>query len=181
MGSELLAAALLLVIAALVYALITARRIGVRQAALASTIENAIAAAADRDAKLKVLEEALQTQQLTEQAVATGTALVREVHKGIADIPFGVLEAIPATRAPAKALRGLHDSISDGVYGAIAGLNKAVGRELRKGVSPAAPVEVLSSEPLIDSPPAVESAAETPPALPTAVPQSEPPNSKGWG
>jgi len=56
-----------------------------------------------------------------------------------------------------------------------------VGRELRKGMSPAAPVEVLSSEPLIDSPPAVESTAETPPALPTAVPQSEPPNSKGWG
>ena len=130
---ESLALTLLLTTGALAFALYKARLLAARLAGVDAAIERAIAAAAERDARLKTLEQTLQTQQITEQAVATGTALVREVHKGIAGIPFGVLEAIPATRAPAKALRGLHDSISDGVYGAIAGLNKAVGRELRKG------------------------------------------------
>lgn len=133
MSPEGLAALMLLAAAALAFALYATRRAARRLSVLDAALARAIAAAAERDARLQALEQAVQTQQLTEQAVATGTALVREVHKGIADIPFNVLEAIPATRTPAKALRGLHDSISNGVYGAIAGLNRAVGRELRKG------------------------------------------------
>ena len=138
---------------------------------LEADLHRAEVAGQEQASRIAALETLRDGQQLTEHAIATGTAVVKEVHKGIADIPFSVLEAIPATRAPAKVLRGLHDSISDGVYGALGNLNKAVGRELRKSV------------PLADLPPAAalpDAQAEQP----AADPPSEPPAEGGkreWG
>jgi hypothetical protein len=125
---------LLVALAFALGALWRSRRMGQQLQALEMDLRRAETLGHEQAERLAALEALRDTQQLTEHAIATGTAVVKEVHKGIADIPFSVFEAIPATREPAKALRGLHDSISDGIYGAISGLNKAVGRELRKGV-----------------------------------------------
>lgn len=134
MWLELLATLLLLTAALLLWALWRGRKAAQQLRGLEEDLRRAEAAGAEQAARIAALEALRDGQQLTEHAIATGTAVVKEVHKGIANIPFSVLEAIPATRAPAKALRGLHDSISDGVYGALGSLNKAVGRELRKGL-----------------------------------------------
>ena len=80
------------------------------------------------------LEDLRQLQKLAEQGVAFGTATVRSVHRGIASIPFGILEAIPVTRHPTRIVRSLHDQISDVVYDSIGGGNKLIGSALRLGL-----------------------------------------------
>lgn len=148
---------------------------------LEQALHRAEAAGREQASRIAALEQLRESQQLAEQAVETGTALVREVHRGIAGIPFGILEAIPGTRAPAQVVRGLHDAISEGIYGAISGLNKGVGRELRKG---------LQAPP---TPPAQEPEGIPPPAAPPLPapdstedgPDDPPPPSdrpwKNWG
>lgn len=178
MSPELLVA-LLLIAAALCAAALRQSRKAVKQLAqLESDLHRAEVAGREQAAQIKALETLRDTQQLTEHAIATGTAVVKEMHKGIADIPFSVFEAIPATRAPAKALRGLHDSISDGVYSALAGLNKAVGRELRKGTTLA---DAVTVKPTMIEPPKLDA---LPPTEPEPQADEEPPakpNSRGWG
>ncbi len=133
MSIEGLAALLLLAAALAAVAVWRSRRASRALKALEEDLRRAEAAGQEQAARIAALETLRDSSQLAEHAIATGTAVVKEVHKGIADIPFSVLEAIPATAKSAKLLRGLHDSISDGVYGALGNLNKAVGRELRKG------------------------------------------------
>src|SRR5690606_25569141 len=52
-----------------------------------------------------------ETQQLTETAVDIGTQAVRQIHFGIAAIPFGILETVPATRDTTRVVRQAHDVI----------------------------------------------------------------------
>jgi len=145
---------------------------------LATELRRAEAAGKEQAARLAALE-ALRDQQLrAEHALASSAAVVKEVHKGIADIPFSVLEAIPAARTPARALRGLHDAISDGVYGALGNLNKAVGRELRKAAT------LSDQPPLPDAPREPESTSILPDTPEAEPPDDEPPPGAGkrsWG
>lgn len=167
-------AALLLVAAALVALALWRSKKAARQIkALEADLHRAEVAGQEQASRIAALETLRDGQQLTEHAIATGTAVVKEVHKGIADIPFSVLEAIPATAKQAKLLRGLHDSISDGVYGALGNLNKAVGRELRKGVplADAPKHDQLATEPPPEPQPEPEPGDETPP----------PPDGNKWG
>jgi len=53
--------------------------------------------------------------QMSETLDASSRA-VRETHRAIADIPFSILESIPATRGGARQLRRIHDLASDGIY-----------------------------------------------------------------
>ncbi len=85
----------------------------------------------------EVLQRLAQAQTLAETVVDGGTATVRAVHHGIASIPFGILEAIPATSLSTKAVRKTHDAIADGVYGAIRGANRLLGEAARKAIKPA--------------------------------------------
>ena len=180
MSLEGLTALLLLAAVLVAFAVWRSRKASAQLLLLEDDLRRAEAKGQEQATRIAALESLRDGQQLTEHAIATGTAVVKEVHKGIADIPFSVLEAIPATRAPAKLLRGLHDSISDGVYGALGNLNKAVGRELRKGVP-------LADAPLKPTPTAIE---ETPAHHPAhsspelgdedaAPPPATPP--KSWG
>lgn len=97
-------------------------------------LQRALADGRHQAERLATLEKMYDAQATAEQVLAAGGSVVREVHKGLAAIPFDVLEAMSSTRAPAKVVREVHDTISDGVYGALSGINKAVGRELRKGL-----------------------------------------------
>lgn len=73
-------------------------------------------------------------QTASETLVDGGTELVKGIHMGIANIPFGVLEAIPATRHTSRLVRGIHDLTSNTVYGSIKGTNKAIGAGVRLGL-----------------------------------------------
>lgn len=83
-----------------------------------------------QDAEARLAE----LQRLTERGVSGGTDVVRAVHKGIAAIPFGVLERIPATRDTSRVVRQAHDLISDAVYGSIKAVNRGVGSGVRQGL-----------------------------------------------
>lgn len=73
-------------------------------------------------------------QTTSETLVDGGTKLVKNVHMGIANVPFSILEAIPVTRDTSKLVRGIHDVTSNTVYTSIRGTNKAVGAGLRLGL-----------------------------------------------
>lgn len=121
---------------------------------LAPALARAEAIGLEQARRLAAIDALEDTQRLAESAVDTGTSIVREVHQGIASIPFGILEALPGTRAPAKAVRSVHDAISDGVYDALSGLNRAVGRELRRGLKRSPQGQNDEAEPSApDSPP----------------------------
>ena len=93
---------------------------------------------AARQAELVLLAENHQllvdTQELLEESIEGTTATVRAIHKGIASIPFGILEAIPVTRDTTRVVRGTHDIISDVVYSSISTANKTSGKVIRKGI-----------------------------------------------
>lgn len=93
-----------------------------------------------------------ETQRLTETVVSGGAQTVRAIHRGIAAIPFGILEAIPVTRDTTRLVRYSHDRIADAVYGGIEAVNRGVGKGLRAGLAMGAP-----------TPPAVEN--PDPPAI----------------
>jgi hypothetical protein len=80
-------------------------------------------------------------QRLTETVVAGGTQTVRAIHQGIAAIPFGILEAIPATRDTTRLVRATHDAIAGAVYGGIGAVNRGIGAGLRAGLRAGLPVE----------------------------------------
>lgn len=85
--------------------------------------------------ELRYRKEACQRlkslQKMTESTVSVTTGTIRGVHKSIADIPFGVLEAIPVIGSTSKVVRKTHDLISDVVYGSILGANKVAGKFAR--------------------------------------------------
>lgn len=76
----------------------------------------------------------LEAQQILEGTIDGTAATVRAIHKGIASIPFGILEAIPVTRHTTKVVRGTHDLISDVVYSSISIANKTSGKAIRKSI-----------------------------------------------
>jgi hypothetical protein len=177
MSIEWLVAGLVLVAALVGLAVWHGRRAVRTLKAVEADLHRAEVAGQDQAERLAALEKLRDGQQRAEQVIATGTAVVREVHKGIAEIPLAVLEAIPGAKAPAQALRGLHHSISDGVYGALENLNKAVGRELRRNLPAGSPPSGS------DFPPAPASAPGTP--LHDEIPDDEPDHPSGqpklWG
>lgn len=89
---------------------------------------------AEGERLLRVEQQLAQAQRLSESAVALGAGVVRGVHRGIAAIPFGVLESIPATRDTTRLVRKTHDLIADAVYGSIGAVNRGVGAKLREGL-----------------------------------------------
>ena len=101
---------------------------------LASQADSALLRLREARLQAEKLRQLVQAQALTETMVGGGTATVRAVHKGIASIPFGILEAIPATSVSAKAARKTHDAIADTVYGAISGANRLLGEAARKKI-----------------------------------------------
>jgi hypothetical protein len=76
----------------------------------------------------------LEAQEILEDTIDITTATVRSIHKGIAAIPFSILEAIPVTRDTTRVVRGTHDLISDVVYSSISFANKTSGKVIRKGI-----------------------------------------------
>lgn len=71
-------------------------------------------------------EEARMAEEL-EELLGAGTSGVRDVHRAISDIPFDLLDTLPATRVASGRVRDVHDRTTDGVYDALSVVNKAAG------------------------------------------------------
>jgi len=166
----LLVSALLIGLACLALTIVVARQAIRRERALR---ELEVAAARHR---AEVAERALFAQSRAELAEATSDPLTRPAeitratHQGIAAIPFGILEQIPATAEGARAVREIHDEISRGVYQAISGTTRGLAGLVRGGLAgPARPRPVPHPRPAV--------AEESSPAVAAAdsVPELEPP------
>lgn len=72
-----------------------------------------------------------EVQRLVEDSVDVSTRAVRDAHLGIARIPFGVLGSLDATRTTSRQVQHVHDQVTQGVYGAVAGVNRVLGRWTR--------------------------------------------------
>lgn len=94
-----------------------------------------------RMAELERLQDARRVAALATVAtgaVEGGTRATQFVHFGIASIPFGILEALPPTRAVTRVVRVTHDLIAGSIYGVISSVSRGVGSLARRGddVSP---------------------------------------------
>jgi hypothetical protein len=112
-----------------------------QQRALRLQCESHLLHVSSQQAELLLLadnqSQLLEAQEKLEDTIDTTTAIVRTLHKGIAAIPFGILEVIPITRHTTKVVRGTHDLISDVVYRSISIVNKTSGKVIRKGIGKA--------------------------------------------
>lgn len=112
-----------------------------QQRALRLQCESHLLHVSSQQAELLLLadnqSQLLEAQEKLEDTIDTTTAIVRTLHKGIAAIPFGILEVIPVTRHTTKVVRGTHDLISDVVYSSISIVNKTSGKVIRKGIGKA--------------------------------------------
>lgn len=88
----------------------------------------------ERQLLMKQQAQLLETQAQLEKTIDVTTSTVRSIHKGIAAIPFGILEAIPVTRQTTVVVRRTHDLISDVVYSSINIATKTTGKVIRKGI-----------------------------------------------
>ena len=100
----------------------------------ARAIRRAETIQAEAQKLIRAEQQLAEVQRLSEAAVSGGTQTVRAIHRGIAAIPFGILESIPATRDTTRLVRKSHDLISDAVYGSIGAVNRGVGAKLREGL-----------------------------------------------
>lgn len=71
-------------------------------------------------------------QDKTEHLIHSGTQTIRSIHREIANIPFEILNNLPATRDPSRVVRDVHDLTSDSVYSSITTLNRLMGKRLRR-------------------------------------------------
>lgn len=108
--------------------------LGLRLHAASATLDRCAVVNAEAQRLWIADRQLADAQRLSEGLVSGGTLTVRAIHKGIAAIPFTVLEAIPATRDTTRIVRASHDLISDAVYGTIDAVNRGVGAGLRAGL-----------------------------------------------
>ncbi|MCE5289867.1 MAG: hypothetical protein LLG14_11570 [Nocardiaceae bacterium] len=82
---------------------------------------------------------ALETLEVTTVSVEVTNSIVQQAHHAIANIPFGILEAIPATAPVTRVVHEIHDTIADGVYGTISGVSRALRGAPRRRRAPERP------------------------------------------
>lgn len=132
--SALLLLALLATVAGTGVAAARYRSVRLRLAAHEGTLLGVMARLAERGRVLANRQELEAAQRAAEGAVGVSAEGVRATHAAIAEIPFGILGQIPATRDTARAARRVHDTTANGIYDAIAFVNKLTGEGLRRRI-----------------------------------------------
>jgi hypothetical protein len=122
---------LLACVATVLATIVVLRRIDAATAKLGVRCSELRQRLADLAARAEQADELAAGQQLAQEAVEASTSDVRDVHQAIAGIPFGVLDALPPTRAASNVVRQVHDRTADGVYDAISTANRAAGGVFR--------------------------------------------------
>jgi hypothetical protein len=82
------------------------------------------------------------------EAVVLGSAVTRMGHRAVAAVPFGLLRAIPATRARGLRLQQAHDAKAAQMYDAIDSVSARIADGVRKRLTgeEAAPLELTSGD-----------------------------------
>lgn len=80
-------------------------------------------------------------QEQAEASIDGGARVAQALHRGIAAIPFDILEAIPVTRDTSRLVRGIHDFTADNVYAAVSAVNRLVGAGSRRALAATAPAQ----------------------------------------
>lgn len=106
---------------------------------LESSIVRTSAARRERARFVSTRTAIAETAENAAEAVQLSALTVQVGHEAVAAIPFGVLEAIPATRAGTKRVRAVHDDASGGVYRAINVFSGAVGRVVSRRMKGSGP------------------------------------------
>ena len=81
---------------------------------------------AERQLFVRSREDVADIADAGTAALTLPAEITRATHQGIAAIPFGILEQIPATAQQTKVVREIHDEISRGVYQAISGTTRGI-------------------------------------------------------
>lgn len=91
-----------------------------------------------RDAELRRLqgERLAHWQRQTERAVDLTTVAVRELHRGVAQIPFSLLRRSHSDPETVERVARLHDQTAEAVYDGIRAVNRLLGEGLRKRLGP---------------------------------------------
>lgn len=113
-------------------------RINARVSATAAQLTRTAAVRAEAWRMQQANDKLAEWQDVTQSSIDGGTQAVRAVHKGVAAIPFSILESIPVTRDTARVVRQVHDFTSDNVYAAISTVNRLAGERSRNYLQPAA-------------------------------------------
>ena len=103
-----------------------------RRQALVRRLRRAAAQQAEARRVLRTRRQLADTAAAAASVVNTGNLTVQTAHQLIAAIPFGILEAIPATRDTSRIVRATHDAIAGLVYGAIGAASREAGKGLRR-------------------------------------------------
>lgn len=90
------------------------------------------AAASERSRFLAARTAIAEAATSTTDAVQLGSTITKAGHQAIADIPFGILGAIPGTRHRSLQVKKAHDTIAEAVYATIAGVSNELGRLSRR-------------------------------------------------
>ena len=104
-----------------------AHRAVVGQRELESTVRRTSAARRERARFASSRAAIAGTAEDAAEAIQLGALTVQVGHEAIVSIPFGMFEAIPATRAGTKRVRSVHDGTTGGLYRAISVISAAAG------------------------------------------------------
>jgi hypothetical protein len=103
-----------------------------RRRTLARRLRRAALQQAEAQRVLKARRQLADTAATAAAVVNAGNLTVQTAHQLIAAIPFGILEAIPATRDTTRIVRATHDAIAGLVYGAIGAASRQAAKGLRQ-------------------------------------------------
>jgi hypothetical protein len=103
-----------------------------RRRALARRLRRATVQQAETKRVARARRQLAETAAAAATAVNAGNFTVQTAHQLIAAIPFGILEAIPATRDTTRIVRATHDAIAGLVYGAIGAASRQAAKGLRQ-------------------------------------------------
>lgn len=81
----------------------------------------------------------LEQQELVERSVDTAAASAETIHKAVAGVTFGVLDAVPFARRISGVVKGTHDGIAGSVYSTVRGANKEIGDITREYIEKESP------------------------------------------
>lgn len=115
-----------------VFAAWQATELAGRRKVLARRLHRATVQQAETRRALRARKQLADTAAAAATAVNAGNFTVQTAHQLIAAIPFGILEAIPATRDTTRIVRATHDAIAGLVYGAIGAASQQAAKGLRR-------------------------------------------------
>ena len=140
--------------------------------------------AAQREARIRQ-DARLEQQRIVEKSIEAGAVSAQTIHRTVAGVTFGILNAIPVTEGVSRVVRSVHDGIADTVYSAVRESNKQIGKVAKTYIDDSGPgaakaTGAAQAKPPARSLPPTSSPLAKPPAQgPSPAVEDDPPPGKG--